>query len=123
MQIAICKRGDRLVIAKRERNSRGISRLQGLALTATQEEMDNAAQALNAAIDALQEKTENGGAGNPGDNPENPGDNPENPADPGSGSLPQTGDSNAIGLFAACAAVSGGVLLALLLRKRQAAIQ
>ncbi len=97
---------------------------KGLALTATQEEMDNAAQALNAAIDALQEKTENGGAGNPGDNPENPGGgNPENPADPGSGSLPQTGDSNAIGLFAACAAVSGGVLLALLLRKRQAAIQ
>ena len=95
---------------------------KGLSLTVPQEEMDSAADALNAALDALEEKAEGGNAGNTGEDPEKPdsGDH-QKPGD--SSGLPQTGDANNLGQFAAYAVLSGAAALLLFLHKNRANVK
>ena len=84
--------------------------------------MDNAADALNAALDALEKKAEGGNAGDTSEDPEKPasGDH-QKPGD--SSDLPQTGDANNLGQFAAYAVLSGAAALVLFLYKNRANVK
>lgn len=117
---------------------------KSLSLTATQEEMDAAAQALNAAVDALEEKN-NGTTENPGD-AQNPGDteNPGNAQNPGNTQNPgneqnggnavntgagnsqttvnatKTGDASMVLLFTVLALAGGGAAVVVLVNRKKA---
>lgn len=90
-----------------------LSAAKGLSLTATQEEMDHAAQVLNDAIKGLQkiDTTPN--------NPDNP-DEPDVPSNPDKPNIPQTGNSNNMAVCFAFLFVSGvGILSTIVCNKKR----
>ena len=101
--------------------SKALAFAKSLSLTATQEEMDAAAKALNDAVYALKVVSEN----QPGEETNNPGNNTDKPDEnvgkpDGSTNVPQTGDNSNMTIWLVLLFVSsGGIATAMTLSQKR----